>query len=230
MLNCHIAKDLLPAHIDGMLSEESEAELREHLQGCADCRAACERMKAPLEAAPPPEEIKRIDFLKKIRRGTVKKLAAGFAAFALFFIALAWIFAIGSPVKSEDLTLSPRIITGLPWVEEETNGVTTSVPQTYLDQTWSLEMELTNGKALIVSSEQLYEKDADGNSVFSGQILKPRQVPSSIVQSGDRFTWGYSATEPMDYKVIIRLKDRDIVYSMKDEGLFEEQKEQPANS
>ena len=37
-MKCYIVKDLLPGYIDGLTCEETNAEIREHLKGCQDCR------------------------------------------------------------------------------------------------------------------------------------------------------------------------------------------------
>jgi len=45
-MKCYIVKDLLPNYIDGLNCEETSAELREHLESCADCNAAYKNMTA----------------------------------------------------------------------------------------------------------------------------------------------------------------------------------------
>ena len=52
MKDCGIVKDLLPLVAEELASEESTAFVEEHLKTCADCRAAFEAMKAPVEAEP----------------------------------------------------------------------------------------------------------------------------------------------------------------------------------
>jgi anti-sigma factor RsiW len=37
MLKCYIVKDLLPGYVDGLLSEETTAEVKQHLKECDDC-------------------------------------------------------------------------------------------------------------------------------------------------------------------------------------------------
>ena len=39
MPHCNVIRDLLPLHIDGLTSEESENMLKEHLSVCKDCAA-----------------------------------------------------------------------------------------------------------------------------------------------------------------------------------------------
>ena len=46
MKNCGIVKDLLPLVAEELASEESTAFVKEHLETCADCRAAFDAMQA----------------------------------------------------------------------------------------------------------------------------------------------------------------------------------------
>ena len=52
MKDCGIVKDLLPLVAENMASEESTAFVKEHLETCADCKAAFDAMKAPVETEP----------------------------------------------------------------------------------------------------------------------------------------------------------------------------------
>ena len=65
MLPCYIVKDLLPSYLDHLTGPETEADIREHLESCPDCRAIRDAMAADLgaEKAPPP----RLNFLKRLR-------------------------------------------------------------------------------------------------------------------------------------------------------------------
>lgn len=51
-MNCNVIKDLLPLYIDKCCSEESEALVRTHLEGCALCRSDYEKMKKSFRAQP----------------------------------------------------------------------------------------------------------------------------------------------------------------------------------
>ena len=52
MKDCGIVKDLLPLVAEHMASEESTAFVKEHLETCADCKAAFDAMKAPVGTEP----------------------------------------------------------------------------------------------------------------------------------------------------------------------------------
>ncbi len=75
MKDCGIVKDLLPLYAEDMASEESNAFIKNHLETCADCKAAFDAMQAPVEAEPAAP-------LKIVRRGVKKRglLLAGLIA------------------------------------------------------------------------------------------------------------------------------------------------------
>ena len=52
MKDCGIVKDLLPLVAENLASEESTAFVKEHLETCADCRAAFDAMKMPVKTEP----------------------------------------------------------------------------------------------------------------------------------------------------------------------------------
>lgn len=66
MLPCHIIRDLLPSHVDGLTSRETDENIEEHLRDCPDCREMKAAMTGQiiLETAPPKEKI----VFKKLRR------------------------------------------------------------------------------------------------------------------------------------------------------------------
>lgn len=66
MLPCHIIKDLLPSHLDGLTSPETDESIEEHLRGCENCRSVKSAMTGEilLETAPPKEKF----VFRKLRR------------------------------------------------------------------------------------------------------------------------------------------------------------------
>lgn len=74
---CNIIRDLLPLYWEGMVSEDTEAYVKEHLEGCAEC-ARLNAQTEPEEAEPVPiEEIPAADpdimALKKVKKKIQKK-------------------------------------------------------------------------------------------------------------------------------------------------------------
>lgn len=81
MLPCHIIRDLLPSHLDGLTSPETDAEIAVHLENCPDCRGVKDAMtgEVVLEKAPPKEKI----IFKKLRRQQI--IGAVLSAFVTLF-------------------------------------------------------------------------------------------------------------------------------------------------
>lgn len=71
-MKCSIVKDLLSNYIDGLTSEETNAEIRKHLDDCVECRTDYEEMSAVIPQEIPPED-KNVDFLKKLKIKMLRK-------------------------------------------------------------------------------------------------------------------------------------------------------------
>lgn len=97
-MKCCIVRDLLPGYIDGLNSEETDAEIRKHLEACTVCRTVCEQMSAKLPDEPMPEE-KNIDFLKKLKARIRKQYV--FGAFLISVL----VIGVVSYLKAYDLPI-----------------------------------------------------------------------------------------------------------------------------
>lgn len=95
-MKCCIVKDLLPGYIDGLNSEETDAEVRMHLEGCGACRAVYEQMMAELADEAPPEK-RDVDFLKKLKTGIRRRYVFG------AFLICAAVIGVVSCLKAYDL-------------------------------------------------------------------------------------------------------------------------------
>lgn len=95
-MKCCIVRDLLPGHIDGVNSEETDAEVKKHLEDCTACRKIYEQMSATLPEKELPEK-KEVDFLKKLRRMVWQRYAFG------AFLICACLIVVISFLKSYDL-------------------------------------------------------------------------------------------------------------------------------
>lgn len=110
-LSCEVVHDLLPSYLDGVASEETKAAVERHMEECPDCRETLRRMKEPEETAPAEE--KEIDYLKKIRRQSSRKVTAILAAVALLTIAaMVRLFYIGYPVDSRVIATAVTVRDG----------------------------------------------------------------------------------------------------------------------
>lgn len=100
-ISCHMIKDLLPLYLDELVSEETAAEINEHLQNCSECKEYYEHMKADVlgeQTLKQEESRKEINYLKKIKN-TTKKVVLGAAVTLLLCVLtlFAKLFIIGSP-------------------------------------------------------------------------------------------------------------------------------------
>ena len=44
-ITCDVIQDLMPSYVDGILSEDSQALVKEHMESCKECRKMLEIMK-----------------------------------------------------------------------------------------------------------------------------------------------------------------------------------------
>ena len=66
-LSCDIIRDLLPLYAEELASGDSQEAVREHLDGCEDCRRTYEKMKES------PVIIREDPGLNTVRRGLWKR-------------------------------------------------------------------------------------------------------------------------------------------------------------
>ncbi|MHA6481718.1 zf-HC2 domain-containing protein [Paenibacillus sp. strain BS8-2] len=198
MIKCHIVQDMMPSYIDGLLSKETEHDFQQHLEACDTCRILHSKLSASIEnvTANPQISKKEIDFLKKIRNKATKKAALGFILLLIIFALLTYLFAIGSPVAKADLSYSTSVV----------------------GDTWQIHMELTNGKALLVKTEPIYdETDSSGVKRIIGVLVKPRELMPSPILEDDNTSFMFGSTiesfNREDYKIILRLADDEIVFT-----------------
>jgi len=73
-MKCYIVKDLLPNYIDGLTGEEVSMEIKEHLEGCRECRRYYKQMSEAVPSEMAGAE-KKIDFFKKFKARMRRKNA-----------------------------------------------------------------------------------------------------------------------------------------------------------
>lgn len=84
-LTCGVVRDLLPSYIEGLLGEDSREAVDRHLKTCPACTAQKEAMAA--RTGPEPEEAaKEVDYLKRVKKGTVKKIVLAVVCTALVLL------------------------------------------------------------------------------------------------------------------------------------------------
>lgn len=223
-MNCHIVKDLLPNYIDELISDETKNEMQEHLKNCPECRIIYEQMNKPLESMTARNDVEEIDFLKKIKANTRKKIAIIVGGLILSFCILTWVFAIGMPADFGDVAAMTEFQRA-----EDYGLVAAYLNDVYLKQEWVIHFKLINGNALRVKNKYTYEKNERGENIETGCIIALYEVQPSVLSECDNYTMGYfydseeGPPSDFDYKITVRYRGKDMVYSMRDEGLFEPQ-------
>ena len=106
-LTCGVVRDLLPSYVEDLLGEESREAVDRHLESCPDCTARKEAMASPA-GAEPEEDAKEVDFLKRVKKGTAKKIVLAVVCTALVLlggIALK-LFVIGTPLQAQSVAVT----------------------------------------------------------------------------------------------------------------------------
>jgi hypothetical protein len=113
MISHNAVKDLLPSFIDGLCSEDTNEEIREHLDICPECSAVYADMKGePISKEPLQNQQiqKDVDYLKKIRRRIFWRILIAIAVVLVLVGVFLKIFVIGMRVNSSDVSYTQSIV------------------------------------------------------------------------------------------------------------------------
>jgi len=128
-MKCDIVRDLMPGYIDGVISEAGSSAVREHLDGCGECRRYFSEMKEDMADQSTPEERVALDGFKKIRRRTryLKAAAAlgGLLLAALVIGVFLKVYVVGSLLE-QGAVMIPSVV-----YDEETDSLTVKGSMTY---------------------------------------------------------------------------------------------------
>ncbi|WP_295755309.1 DUF4825 domain-containing protein [uncultured Oscillibacter sp.] len=104
-LTCGVVRDLLPSYVENLLGEESREAVDRHLETCPECRERKEAMAAPAEEAAEPE--KEVDYLKRVKKGTVHKIVLAVVCTVLLVVGgyLLKEFVIGRTPDAEHISI-----------------------------------------------------------------------------------------------------------------------------
>lgn len=84
-MKCCIIKDLLPGYVDGVNSEETDIEVKKHLQDCVTCRKVYEQMSAELRKKEMQGK-REVDFLRNLKIIIRQRYAFGAFLICAFLI------------------------------------------------------------------------------------------------------------------------------------------------
>ncbi|WP_304965766.1 DUF4825 domain-containing protein [uncultured Oscillibacter sp.] len=111
-LTCGVVRDLLPSYVENLLGEESKEAVDRHLETCPECRERKEDMAAPTGAEETAEAAKEVDFLRRVKKGTVKKIALAVVCTVLLVVGgyLLKEFVIGRTPDAEHISIeNPQV-------------------------------------------------------------------------------------------------------------------------
>lgn len=148
-LTCPVVRDLLPAYAEGLTAPETNAAVERHLGDCPDCTACLAAMRTP-ETEVPPETVREVDYLKKVKRRSWKRvvLAILLTLLAVTGALAAKLFLIGSPASPDTMAARTRTTEdGMLWVE--VSSVASG------NAWWGWDTEVDNGTARITAREGL---------------------------------------------------------------------------
>ena len=101
-LPCEFIQDLLPLYIDGITGRVSDGAIREHIAGCSKCREMLEQMqraKELQEALDRQQEIRDIDYMKKVRKAGRRSNAVLVIILAvMLLVPLYFAIAVSEPI------------------------------------------------------------------------------------------------------------------------------------
>lgn len=106
-LSCGVVRDLLPSYVEGLLGEDSREAVNRHLAACPACTAQKEAMAARTETEP-EEAAKEVDYLKRVKKGTAKKIVLAVVCTAAVLLAAAGLklFVIGTPLQAQSVAVA----------------------------------------------------------------------------------------------------------------------------
>lgn len=222
-LNCNVVQDILPLYADEVVCEDTKALVEEHLEECDGCRQELFAMKVQVELPTAPDAA---EAMKKVtrkwgNRQLWKGIGITAAIAALLIGGFFYLYGYGLPVKAEDVTLHAGL-----QCETKRDRLTGEYVPTG-EQVWIVDIGTLDGRA-ITTSDWAFEEVKDGFTAGAGVRIYVRRSPflfpwdhggsvrHGMASSGDT---EYSWTE--DFTITVVCADREIVYSMNEEGLWD---------
>lgn len=189
---CSIVRDVLPLYFENMVSEETAAFVKEHLENCSDCAAELECLKSgkqidKVETTQRESDANVITAVKKkIAKRTLKMVAAVCLVFVVLFSAILLYTGIKYPVTKDNISLSTKTDGGYTYIILETEA----------------------GKSLSFDSktEDILN---DQNEVCGQKItLYNLQYHNNFTQNANSISWGSPLNGENQYmEVIVELEN-----------------------
>ena len=193
-MECYIVRDLLPQYTDELVEEETKKDIEKHLESCAECRKIYQELLMPMNRMNHDVKPEEIDFLKKIKRKTKKTTIFAVVLTAVIICGgiFSWALIKGTPASSTDV----------------------SITATVNEQYFSLTFVLDNGKALRLINE-----------IGPSHIINVNETPKirGLIEM-EKYSYSFLMDKdknPEAYQsIIIRFKDKEIIYSRAEDGQY----------
>lgn len=90
---CAVTQDLLPLYEEGLLQQDTQRFVEEHLQSCQDCRHIAEQSQIPL-----PSKVQVASSPQKM----IRKITVRLTTIQIFFVAIAFILAMSTTIINDN--------------------------------------------------------------------------------------------------------------------------------
>ena len=168
-LSCDIIRDLLPLYAEELASGDSQAAVREHLDGCEDCRRTYEKMKES------PVIIREDPGLNTVRRGLWKRrLLTALCAVLIVCMAGFWFLSwLTAPIYLDESVITEILDNG-------DGTVTVSMDAAAVGRnTFQFEVHSSEaGETFIIWTSRWLEHN------WSEPIPRPFAITRSVVHNG----------------------------------------------
>lgn len=161
-MKCEIIRDLLPSYIDNLTSDESNIEIKKHLDSCSECKNILDNMSVDFNEETIQYNKEKIKPLRKLNKQVLKSILITASICLLLFASYLYMFGLGWKVNSNKLNIN----------------------YSYDDEVIWINLQLDNEKVLNVRSNM---KDSTNTLVITeclNSIVDNRGVNSN------KFTYG----------------------------------------
>lgn len=107
---CSIICDILPLYMENMVSEDTAAFVKEHIENCPECRAELEMLRQPVTVQPEPKIDIDAEPLKRLKKALLMKKIQTVLCTAAVLLALV-LSAISFLTAPEYFPYSPELVT-----------------------------------------------------------------------------------------------------------------------
>lgn len=98
-MDCNVILDLMPLEIDGCCSKESAEMVKNHIQGCSECRSVYEDMKKSVLFVSEPKKDKKVKKIQTFKASVLQSLSV-YLSF-MMIVAGVWMEA-STPMGAEN--------------------------------------------------------------------------------------------------------------------------------